>query len=151
MTDARTTGSAKVQNLLARLDVNVIETSEDTSSKLAPERIPHPVLGFCAIDATFDGYALLAIDGLPGDKILRDQHVILAFGDEHSRVPVGFENRVGTSFSATPPSPRSATASTTAITTSSPTPSSPIASPSTKASTASSLHSAASNTSTCGN
>jgi hypothetical protein len=38
------TGGTQVQDLGSRLDVDVIETTQDTSGKLGSERVPHSVL-----------------------------------------------------------------------------------------------------------
>src|SRR6202041_2092110 len=47
MTDASPTSSAKIQHLLPGLDENIVQTTKDTSSKLASERIPYSILDFC--------------------------------------------------------------------------------------------------------
>lgn len=99
--DRSTARGTEVQDLLARTDVNVVETAEDTGRQLGPERVPHAVLDFFGRQrrvgrvGLFDRDALLAIDGFARDKVARDEEVFLALGDKDARVTVRFEDDLG--------------------------------------------------------
>lgn len=101
MTDTRSTGSTKVQNLRTGLDEDVVQATKDTGRELTPERIPHPVLRLRALNTTLDRYPLLAVDGLSGDEIFSDEHVLLSFGNEDTSVPVRLKDDVGSSTGTT--------------------------------------------------
>lgn len=69
VTDRGTAGSTEVQNLSARAHVDVIQTTQDTSSKLATERVPDTVLGLgngAIVGRSLNGNAFLTINGLSG-------------------------------------------------------------------------------------
>jgi hypothetical protein len=111
VTDGRTGSGTKVKNLASRADldvsylsltsakrsvayVDVIETTEDTSGKLTPERIPYSVLdllllslGICRSDRD----SLFTIDRLSGGHVSGDEQVLLALGNVDTGVLVGFE------------------------------------------------------------
>lgn len=54
--DGGTRCGAEVQDFLARADVDVVYTTEDTSCKLGTERVPHTVFSFCAICVLIWGF-----------------------------------------------------------------------------------------------
>lgn len=121
MTDTSAASSTEVEHLLSRGDVDLVETTEDTSSELGTEGVPNTVLSLRALDAALDRYPLLAVDSLSGDEVLGDEQTLLALRDENTRVPVGLEDHVRAAARTTPsaatgssPATRStATASTT--------------------------------------
>ena len=101
----RSAGGTEVQHLGARLDVNVIETAQDTGRKLASERVPHPVLDFFFLARSrvrgTDRDALFAVDGLAGGNVPRDEQVFLALRKDdqllfprrnHKQTNLGDEN-----------------------------------------------------------
>lgn len=104
--DRRSARSAEVEDLLARADVNVVETAEDTGRELRAEGVPHAVLDLFGGEARVGGVglldrdALLAVDGLARDEVAGDEEVLLALGDKDARVPVGLEDDLGTALGA---------------------------------------------------
>src|SRR5712691_8959459 len=52
MADARPARRTEVQHLRARPNEDLVHATQHTSSQLAPERIPHPVLDLRAVFAT---------------------------------------------------------------------------------------------------
>jgi hypothetical protein len=75
--------------------VNVVETTQDTSSQLTTERVPDSVLDFLFFSlGVLAGNAdsLLAVDGLSGGHISSDQQVLLSFGNVDTSVLVGFKS-----------------------------------------------------------
>lgn len=102
MTDTGTAGSTKVEHLLAGGNEDLVKTAENTSSELGTEGVPDAVLGLGALDAAFDRDPLLAVDGLSGDQVLRDEQTLLALRDENTRVPVRLEDHVRTTARTTP-------------------------------------------------
>ena len=98
----RSRGGAKVEDLLSRCNVDVIETSEDTGSKLASERIPYAILDLllrlgsvcrCRLDAD----PLLAVDGLSRDNVARNEEVLLALCYKDAGVSVRLDDDLGAS------------------------------------------------------
>lgn len=98
--DGSTRGSTEVEDLAARLDVNVVHTTENTGGQLRTEGVPDTVfsLGGCGSIAVglvgasvggVDADALLAVDGLAGGQVLGDEEILLAASDEHTGVSVG--------------------------------------------------------------
>ena len=108
MRNTGTARSTKIENLLAGLDEDAVETAEDTSRELAPEGVPHTVLDLGPVNAPVNRYPLLAVDRLPRDQVFRDQQALLALRDEDTGMPVGLENHVR---AAPRPSPSSAATS----------------------------------------
>lgn len=104
--DRSSTRGTEVQDLLAWTNVNVVETAEDASGQLGPERVPHAVLDFFSRQrrvgrvGLFDRDALLAIDRLARDEVARDEEVLLALGDKDARVTVRFEDNLGAALGA---------------------------------------------------
>lgn len=94
VTDGGTAGRTKVQNLRARLHVDIIETTQDTGSKLGTERVPDTVLGLGSgtiLSRGFNSNALLAVDSLSGGQVLSDEQIFLtATSDEDTGMTVGF-------------------------------------------------------------
>lgn len=94
VTDGGTAGSTQIEDLAARLHVDVVETTQDTSGKLAAERVPHTVLdlghGVVLAGSSLNGHTLLAIDGLTGGQVLSDEQILLTTaGNEDTGVTVG--------------------------------------------------------------
>src|SRR4051812_13154473 len=87
----------KVENLGTRLDEDLIHTTKNTSSKLTSERVPYTVFYFRGTRSaifvcracTLDTDALFAINGFTRTKVLGDQHIFLATGNENSFMTMG--------------------------------------------------------------
>ena len=111
MRHTRPARSTKVQHLRARRNKDLTHPAPKSRRQLAPERVPHAVLDFRAVDAAVDGYALLAVDGLAGDEVLGDEHLLFALCDEDACMPVRLDDHVRptpcTSSSASGSSPTS--------------------------------------------
>lgn len=95
MGDGGTGGSTKVEGLGAGLDVDGLETSQDTSSQLRSEGVPDTifglgggtVLGLCVLDRN----ALLIVDALTRSEVSGGEQVFLAAAnDKDTLVTVGF-------------------------------------------------------------
>jgi hypothetical protein len=118
MAHTGTTGGAKIKNLLPRSNVDIVETAENASCELTPERIPYSVLSLdwhsCLVCGALDRDSLLAIDGFSGNKVAGDQKVFLAFCDEDTRVTVRLQDDVCTSFGTSATTPSASSASTPA-------------------------------------
>ena len=74
--------------------MDVIETTKDTSSKLTPERVPHPVLDLLLLALGVcrgDGNPLFTVDRLSRSHVSGDKQVLLALGDVDTCVLVWFE------------------------------------------------------------
>lgn len=97
MADRRPAGGAEIQHLLPRCNIDIVQTTENTSGQFASEGIPDPVLGLLAV-RSLDSDALLAINGITWNEILGDEEMLLAFGDEDSWMAMGFEDDVRASF-----------------------------------------------------
>lgn len=101
VTDGGTAGGTKVQNLRARLHVDIIKTTQNTSSKLGTERVPDTVLGLgdgTVLGRSFNSNALLAVDSLSGGQVLGDEQIFLtATSDEDTGMTVGFLKKTGVS------------------------------------------------------
>ena len=92
--DGGTAGTTNVENLRARANVNLVQTTQDTGSQLGTEGVPHTVLdlGDSTILAgrALDRDALLAVNSLTGGQVLGDQQILLTTtGDEDTGVTVG--------------------------------------------------------------
>ena len=92
--DRRSGSSTEVQDFFARGNVDVIQTAKDTGSKLGSERIPHSVLGLCAISVV-NRDSLFSIDGFARDKVLGNQHILFSTGNEHTGMSMRFDNDLG--------------------------------------------------------
>jgi hypothetical protein len=93
--DRGSRGGSEVEDLLSRRDVDLVETSKDTSGKLGSEGVPHSVLGLdlgSVLSGGSDGDSLLSVDGVSGDEVSGDEEVLLALGDEDTLVPVRLED-----------------------------------------------------------
>jgi hypothetical protein len=107
----------KIEDLLARSNVNVIYTTKDTGSNLGTERIPNTVFNLGTI-STFDRNALFAIDSFSGNQVLGDQKIFLATGNKDTFMSVRLNDNLGSSLgsssasSTTTATARSTTAST---------------------------------------
>jgi hypothetical protein len=113
--DGSTRGSTKVKDLLARSDVDIVNTTENTSGNLGSERIPDTVFDFSAI-STFDGNSLFTVDGFTRNKVLGNEQIFLATSNEDTFVSVGFNDDFSSSTSTTSGTTTTATGSTTATT-----------------------------------
>jgi hypothetical protein len=74
---------SEVQNFAAGSHVDVVDTSQNTSSQLGPERIPHTVLSAASLLAVLGcggshADALLTVDGLAWGQVLGDEKVFLS-------------------------------------------------------------------------
>lgn len=99
--DGGTGGSTKVKNLGSRAHVDVVDTTEDTSSQLGTEGVPDTVLdgrrgGLVAALSLFgtNAYALLAVDALTGGQVLGNKEVLLSTGNEDTSVAMGLDNNL---------------------------------------------------------
>ena len=75
--------------------MDVVKTTEDTSSKLTPERVPDSVLDLLVLSLgvlASNADSLLAVDRLSGGHVSRDQQVLLSFGNVDTGVLVGLES-----------------------------------------------------------
>jgi hypothetical protein len=94
VTDGGTAGRTKVQNLRARSNVDFIETTQNTSSKLGTERIPDTVFGLghgTVLSRSLNRNALLSVDSLSRGQVLGDKQVFLtATGDKDTGMTMGF-------------------------------------------------------------
>jgi hypothetical protein len=119
VTDGGTAGRSKVQNLGARLHVDIIETTQDTGGKLGTEGVPHTVLGLgdgaILIGRGLDSNALLAIDGLSRSQVLGDKQIFLTTtGNEDTGVTVRLNDDLGTTPGTLSTTATAATRTTTA-------------------------------------
>jgi hypothetical protein len=119
-------GGTEVKDLLSGTDVNVVETTEDTGGQLGAERVPHAVLDLLGREGRvgvglLDRDALLAVDRVTGDEVAGDEEVLLALGDEDSRVTVRLEDhlRTGSTLGTDTTASSTATATSGSSTTSS--------------------------------
>lgn len=74
--------------------MDVVQTTQDTSSKLTPKRVPNSVLDFFLLAISVgggDADPLLAIDRFTGSHVSGDEQVFLALGDVDTFVLVGFK------------------------------------------------------------
>lgn len=76
-------GGSQVEDLLSGGDVDVVQSSEDTSGQLGPEGVPHAVLDLLSREvgvgrSGLDGDSLLAVDRVSGDEVAGDEEVLLA-------------------------------------------------------------------------
>ena len=108
--------SAKVQHLVAGLDVDVVHAAEDGRRDFRSERVPHTVLLLHRLvaDLLLDSDALLAVDGLAGDHVERAEVVLFALRDEDSLVAVFDDGDLGCLSGSLAASPASRAAATTA-------------------------------------
>lgn len=95
VTDGGTAGRTEVQNLGARADVDVVQTTQNTSGKLAAEGVPDTVfdLGDSAVlfGGRLGGDTLLAVDSLTGSQVASNEQVLLTTAcEEDTGVTVGF-------------------------------------------------------------
>jgi hypothetical protein len=89
-----TAGTTQVENLGTRLHVDVVHTTEDTSSQLGTEGVPNTVLdlGDSAIlsGGGLNRDTLLTVDGLTRGQVLGDKQILLTTaGNEDTGVTVG--------------------------------------------------------------
>jgi hypothetical protein len=93
--DGGTTGTTNVKDLHSRLDVDVVQTTQDTGSQLGTEGVPHTVLNLgdstiLVFFGTFNANPLLTIDGLARSQVLGDEQILLTTaGNEDTSVTVG--------------------------------------------------------------
>ena len=69
MGNGSTRGSTEIKDLLARSNVNMVNTTKDGSSKLRSERIPYTVFNLCAI-RSINRDTLFTINRFTGNKVL---------------------------------------------------------------------------------
>jgi hypothetical protein len=113
--DGSTRGSTEIEDLLSRSNVDVVDTTKDTSSDLGTERIPDTVFNFGTI-STFNRDALFTIDSFTGNQVLGDKQIFLAASDEDTFMSVGFNDDLGSSTSTTSGTTATSTGSTTSTT-----------------------------------
>lgn len=104
--DRGTGGGTEVQDLLARGDEQLVETTHDTGGQLGSEGVPDTVLDLGGGDTILlggllDGDALLAVDGLTWGHVLGDEEILLASGNEDTGVLVRLDNNLGTTAGTT--------------------------------------------------
>lgn len=95
--DGGSRGGTEVQGLGAGLDVDGLETTQDTGSQLRSERVPDTVFGLGRGTVLALGIlnrdTLLVVDGLAGGKVGRCQQIFLAAADDKDTlVSVGLLN-----------------------------------------------------------
>lgn len=104
-------GCAMCVYLLARSDVNIVNTTKDSGGDLRAERIPHTVLKLDGVSVrtgrALDLNSLLAVNVLARSAVKGDQSILFAAGDENTLVTMGLDDHLSTTLHAT--------ASTTAI------------------------------------
>ena len=99
VTDGGTASSTEVEDLGAGLHVDVVQTTQDTSSKLATEGVPDTVFdlgdGAIFLGGALDGDTLLTVDSLTGGQVASDEQIFLTTaGDENTGMTVGFLDRL---------------------------------------------------------
>lgn len=90
--DHRTTTGEKNEDATY---VDVVQTTQDTGSKLTSERVPNSVLDLLLLAISIGGGdtdPLLAIDRFAGGHVSGNEQVFLALGDVYTFVLVGFES-----------------------------------------------------------
>lgn len=133
VTDRGARGRAKVQDLVAGLDPDVVQTAEDTGGKLGSEGVPDAVFGLgsvgvlpiartrsgpfellpCVAQTHLDADPLFTVDTLAGHQVLGDEQVLLAAGHKDALVPVRLHDDLGASPATAPAAPSAARRSTT--------------------------------------
>lgn len=104
--DRGTGRGTEVQDLLARRDEQLVETTHDTGGQLGSEGVPDTVLDLGGWDTVLlggllDGDALLAVDGLTWGHVLGDEQILLASGNEDTGVLVRLDDNLGTTAGTT--------------------------------------------------
>ena len=106
VTDRGAACRTKVEDFGPRLDEDIIQAAEYTSSELASKGVPDTVFCFrgwgCCVsidgcvgcEAGFNGYPFLAVDGLAGGEIFCDKHVFFAAGNKDTGVSVRFLRKI---------------------------------------------------------
>lgn len=92
--------SAKIEHLASRAHVDVVDTTEDTGSQLAAERVPDAVFGAAggcvlAISGSArgaDADALLAVNALAGSQVLGDKEILLSASNEDTGMAMGLDD-----------------------------------------------------------
>jgi hypothetical protein len=103
ISDVRHGGTGRgteIKDLGSRAHVDVVDTTEDTSSQLGSEGVPDAVFdaAWCGVLASVrvlggaDADALLAVDALAGGQVLGDEEIFLSAGDEDTSVTMGLNN-----------------------------------------------------------
>lgn len=91
MGDRRSTGRTEVQNLGSGLDVDVIETAQNTGGELASERVPYTVFDFFFFArgrvGSADRDSLFTVDGLARGDVSGDEQVFLALREGSATRP----------------------------------------------------------------
>lgn len=93
--DGRARGGTEIEDLGSGFDVDVVQTTQDTGSKLTSERVPNSVLDLLLLAISIGGGdtdPLLAIDRFAGGHVSGNEQVFLALGDVYTFVLVGFES-----------------------------------------------------------
>jgi hypothetical protein len=109
--DVRNTGSGRsteVKHFASGLNVDVVNTSKDTSGKLGSEGVPHAVfsrgcrrvLAIAWVRAVRNADALLAVDALSGREVLGEQEIFLAATYKDTRMTMGLDNDLAMRVSA---------------------------------------------------
>ena len=81
--DRGSAGGSDVEDLLSGCNVDVVESTKDTSGQLGAEGVPDAVLDLLGGEVGvgvggFDGDALLAVDRVAGNEVAGDEEVLLA-------------------------------------------------------------------------
>jgi hypothetical protein len=74
--DRGATGSAEVEHLGARLDVDLVDTAENGRTELRAERVPHTVLDLLAVLAV-DRDLLLVVDSVAWHEIAGQEEIVV--------------------------------------------------------------------------
>mmetsp|Transcript_1270 Transcript_1270/g.2993 ORF Transcript_1270/g.2993 Transcript_1270/m.2993 type:complete len:209 (+) Transcript_1270:576-1202(+) len=143
--DGGSCSCSEVENFGAWFDPNIVDTTENGSSDLGPERIPNPVLNLGSVPIrtwrSLHTYPLFTIHSHTRRGVKGDKCILLSTSDEYSLVTMGFDDDLGSSLhssSSSTTTSSSASASTTSISsTSSSTTSTSSSSPTTVSSSSS--------------
>ena len=90
MADTCSACGTEIQNFHARGDENMLESTEHTSSQLAPEWIPYTIFDLGALHISVHRYPFFTINSFTWNETLGDQQMFFSFGDEHSSMCVRF-------------------------------------------------------------
>ncbi len=97
MRDGSTGRTSEIENFFAGSDVDVIDTTKNTSGNLRSERIPNTVFGLGSI-AILNRNAFFAVNRFTGDQILSDEKILFAASNKDTFVTMGFYDNLGSSL-----------------------------------------------------
>lgn len=103
--------------LSARLNVDVVQTTQDTSGKLGTERVPDTVLDLrndtVLVGRSVNGDTLLTIDSLAGGQVLGDKQIFLSTtSNEDTGVTVRLDDNLSTTLGTSSTAAATSTATT---------------------------------------